>query len=553
MNAQQLRNSILQQAIQGKLVPPACRQAGKTPPTTLHHYVNGIEVWYTYVIECDDGSFYKGFTEDLTKRYQQHCNETGAEHTRKHKPKQLYYWEIHYSQEDAIAREKWLKSGVGREWFKREVVESPENWQPASVLLQRIRKEKECLVKEGKLKKKDLESKPIEEDEIPFEIPMGWEWVKIEDITIPIGNKTNQIQSKEVLKEGKVPVVSQGKELIDGYSNEIDKTITESPLIMFGDHTRNVKYIDFPFVIGADGTKFFKPILCDARFLYYLIFYIASKLRDRGYARHYSLLKEEPLPLPPLAEQRRIVAKIEELMPLVERYGKAQQALDQLNESLPARLRQSILQEAIQGRLEPQDPKEGRACVNDDLLRIPKKLSVFDDYLFDIPETWRWCKLFEVADVIGGFAFQSGDLKYDYGYRVIRISDVTPQGLSSKNIVRCNKNDIPDQYQIKEKDILIAMTGGTVGKSLLLESSSETMYLNQRVAIIRARNNTNCYYLDLLVKSQLVQGIIGDVKNSTNDNISMTDILSFPVPLPPLSEQKRIVAKVEELFGVIKK
>ena len=96
------------------------------------------------------------------------------------------------------------------------------------------------------------------------------------------------------------------------------------------------------------------------------------------------------------------------------------------------------------------------------------------------------------------------------------------------------------------------MTGGTVGKSLLLESLSETMYLNQRVAMIRARNNINCYYLDLLVKSPLVQGIIKDVKNSTNDNISMTDILSFPVPLPPLSEQKRIVAKVEELFGVMK-
>ena len=446
-----------------------------------------------------------------------------------------------------------LRNSILQQAIQGKLVPQDPTDEPASMLLQRIRKEKERLVKEGKLKKKDLESKPIEEDEIPFEIPMGWEWVKIEDITIPIGNKTNQIQSKEVLKEGKVPVVSQGKELIDGYSNEIDKTITESPLIMFGDHTRNVKYIDFPFVIGADGTKFFKPILCDARFLYYLIFYIASKLRDRGYARHYSLLKEEPLPLPPLAEQRRIVAKIEELMPLVERYGKAQQALDQLNESLLARLRQSILQEAIQGRLVPQDPKGGRACVNDDLLRIPKKLSVFDDYLFDIPETWRWCKLFEVADVIGGFAFQSGDLKSDDGYRVIRISDVTPQGLSSKSIVRCNKNDIPDQYQIKEKDILIAMTGGTVGKSLLLESLSETMYLNQRVAMIRARNNINCYYLDLLVKSPLVQGIIKDVKNSTNDNISMTDILSFPVPLPPLSEQKRIVAKVEELFGVIKK
>ena len=206
-----------------------------------------------------------------------------------------------------------LRQSILQEAIQGRLVPQDPKEEPASELLKRIRKEKEQLVKEGKLKKKDLESKPIEEDEIPFEIPESWEWVKIEDVTIPIGNKNNQIQSKEVLKEGKVAVVSQGKELIDGYSNEIDKTIKELPLIMFGDHTRNVKYIDFPFVIGADGTKYFKPILCDARFMYYLVLHIASKLRDRGYARHYSLLKEEPLPLPPLSEQKRIVAKVEEL------------------------------------------------------------------------------------------------------------------------------------------------------------------------------------------------------------------------------------------------
>jgi type I restriction enzyme S subunit len=211
-----------------------------------------------------------------------------------------------------------LQKSILQEAMQGRLVPQDPKEEPASELLKRIRKEKEQLVKEGKLKKKDLESKPIEEDEIPFEIPESWEWVKIEDITIPIGNKNNQIQSKEVLKEGKVAVVSQGKELIDGYSNEIDKTIKESPLIMFGDHTRNVKYIDFPFVIGADGTKFFKPILCYARFMYYLVLHIASKLRDRGYARHYSLLKEEPLPLPPLSEQKRIVAKVEELFGVIK-------------------------------------------------------------------------------------------------------------------------------------------------------------------------------------------------------------------------------------------
>ena len=201
-------------------------------------------------------------------------------------------------------------------------------------LLEEIRKEKLshgldfANAKSGKRKSKKetalAGSNPcdIKEEEIPFEIPENWCWCKIENITIPIGNKNNQIQSKNVLKDGKIPVVSQGYNLIDGYSNETEKVINNIPVIMFGDHTRNVKYIDFPFVIGADGTRFFKPLLCNEYYIYYLITFISLKLRNRGYARHYSLLKEEWLPLPPLAEQKRIVAAIEKMLPLCENLGK---------------------------------------------------------------------------------------------------------------------------------------------------------------------------------------------------------------------------------------
>ena len=217
-----------------------------------------------------------------------------------------------------------------------------------------------------------------------------------------------------------------------------------------------------------------------------------------------------------------------------------------------SRLRKSILQEAIQGKLVPQDPNDGIAIISNSP-KTPKKISSFDDYLFEIPDNWKWCQLFQVADVIGGYAFQSGDLKSNIGVRVIRISDITPEGLSNKSVVRCLLKDVLNQYAIKSNDILIAMTGGTVGKSLLLEYLSEPMYLNQRVAMIRASKDIEIEYLNLIIKSPLIQSIISDVKNSTNDNISMADILGFPVPLPPLAEQRRIVAKIEELFGVIEK
>lgn len=210
-------------------------------------------------------------------------------------------------------------------------------------------------------------------------------------------------------------------------------------------------------------------------------------------------------------------------------------------------LKNAILQEAIEGRLVPQDPNDGIVNPANNYI-TPKKISNFDDYLFDIPESWKWCKMIQISDILGGFAFKSEDLKSSNGIRVIRISDIAPQGLTNKNIVRCSLKGVPDRYSIKSNDILIAMTGGTVGKSLLLRSLPEPIYLNQRVAVIRARNDIYINYLDLLIKSPLIQEIICDVKNSTNDNISMADISGFPIPLPPLAEQYRIVAKIEELL-----
>ena len=220
---------------------------------------------------------------------------------------------------------KTLKNAILQEAVQGKLAPQIASEGNAKDLLEEIRKSRHSeLVSESKGKKmlKQVQhDNPIQEDEIPFDIPESWCWCKIEDITIPVGNKNNQIQSKEVLIEGKIPVVSQGQALIDGYSNEIEKEINSIPLIMFGDHTRNVKYIDFPFVIGADGTKFFKPILCYEKYIFYLISYVSLNLRNRGYARHYTLLKEEWLSLPPLAEQKRIVAAIEQLLPLCEKLG----------------------------------------------------------------------------------------------------------------------------------------------------------------------------------------------------------------------------------------
>ena len=215
-----------------------------------------------------------------------------------------------------------LKNSILQRAIEGKLVPQRAEEGNAADLLREIKAEKARLVKEGKIKKE----KPLPEikaEEIPFEIPESWVWVRLPNLVYPVGSKENQILAKEVKPTGKYAAVSQGQNLIDGYTDCSDKVILDIPVIIFGDHTRNVKYVDFPFVISADGTKILKPIGFHPLFLYYWMIITAEQLRNRGYARHFSLLKEKLVPLPPLAEQKRIVAKLEQLRPLVEQYARA--------------------------------------------------------------------------------------------------------------------------------------------------------------------------------------------------------------------------------------
>lgn len=329
MNAQQLRNSILQEAIEGRLVPPACRQAGKTLTMNPQTYIKGQSCWFTYVIECEDGSFYKGFTDNLLRRYKQHCDGIGAEHTKRHKPKQLYYWEMHYSQEEALAREKYLKSGSGREWFQREVVEKADNWEPASVLLAKIRKEKEQLVKEGKLKKKDLIETPISEDEIPFDIPDSWEWVRL-------GYLINLLSGRD-LSPTEYNKSNNGIPYMTGASN------FESGILIVNRWTNHPATISHKGDLlitckGTIGEMAFNTIgdlhvarqimainshSLNLNYVRFFLMRIVSELENKAKSIIPGISRDDILnasfPLPPLAEQHRIVAKIEELFAEIDK------------------------------------------------------------------------------------------------------------------------------------------------------------------------------------------------------------------------------------------
>ena len=249
-------------------------------------------------------------------------------------------------------------------------------------------------------------------------------------------------------------------------------------------------------------------------------------------------------------------------------------------------LKNSILQWAIQGKLVPQDPNDEPASVLLERIRAEKaqlikegkikkdknesiiyrgddnsyyekilatgEVKCIDEEIpFDIPKGWEWCRLGLFSEIIGGYAFDSSSLKAPSGERVIRISDINESGFVNNKIVRYSGTPIAETYRIRQFDILMAMTGGTVGKSLYVkEMPEDSLLLNQRVAIIRNRY-IDSDYLDLVIKAPHIMDVINSRKNSTNDNISMVDIYKFLIPVPAVAHQKAIVKGYTEILPLL--
>jgi type I restriction enzyme S subunit len=136
-------------------------------------------------------------------------------------------------------------------------------------------------------------------------------YAKLSDSISLVSTHNKELKSRDVKSFGTIPVVSQSKQLVDGYSNDTSKMIRDIPAIIFGDHTRVVKYIDFEFIPGADGTKIIKSNIVSIKYLYYYILFASSIIEDRGYNRHFSLLKNMLIPIPKIEIQNKIVNYIE--------------------------------------------------------------------------------------------------------------------------------------------------------------------------------------------------------------------------------------------------
>ena len=452
-------------------------------------------------------------------------------------------------------------------------------------LYQRIQAKKQHLIKAGTIKKEKPLPK-IAEDEIPFDIPENWKWIKLGDVVSVLGGKripagrtltkdntgykyirVSDMKNGSVLTENLLYVPTDIYPSIARYViNKEDVYITVAgtigrvgkipPEIDGANLTENAdrlvfQLLDQDWLINCLESSLIQQQIIDA----------TTKVGQPKLA--IKRIQELLLPLPPLAEQKRIVARIEELLPYIDCYEQAWSKLEDFNKRFPADMQKSILQMAIQGKLVPQFPEEGtgeelfqqiqveiQVLIKAGTIKKEKPLPEIteDELPFDIPENWRWVRWGDLSQSIQyGYnapAQEKGRIK------MVRISDIQDGNVLWDTVPYCDikEDDIPT-YLLGANDILFARTGGTVGKSYLVkEVPEEAIYAGYLIRI--QYSSLLCpEYMKYFMESQLYwdqlrNGTIATAQPNCNGKTLSKMIL----PLPPLSEQKRIVAKLEELL-----
>lgn len=456
-----------------------------------------------------------------------------------------------------------------------KLVPQDSNDEPASVLLDKIREEKRRLVKEGVLKKKDIEEIPVDEE--PFPIPDNWEWTTISNIFI-INPKVigEDSQNAAFIPMEKIEAgyssnytfeVRKWGEIRKSFTNFADGDVAFAKITPCFQNRKSVIFSGLPNGIGAGTTelKVLRPIgnTIDRKFLLYFLKsqYFIKEAKFKGTANQQRIvvgyLENKYFPLPPLAEQHRIVERIEEILPIVKEYGEAYEEASKMDASLPEMLKKSILQEAIMGNLGTQDDSDEPASKLLEQIREEKKRLVKEGILkkkdleetpiteeekySNIPENWVWVRIGQVADFINGLAFKPDEWE-DTGLPIIRIQNLTdmnrPFNYTSKIF--------DDKFKVRKGDLLFSWSATL--DSFIWEG--DEAWLNQHIFRVNPYNCIDKYYLYYLLKG-IVTSLSSITHGLTMKHLTRGAFEGYAFPLPPLAEQHRIVKRVKELFAEI--
>ena len=528
---------------------------------------------------------------------------------------------------------KQLKNSILQWAIQGKLVSQDPNDEPASVLLERIRAEKAKLVKEKKIKKDKNESiiyrgddnsyyekfiatgevKCIDE-EIPFEIPQGWEWERLGNITtikggkrIPVGMNLSTIDTgHKYIRVADMKNHSIKNDDIHYITDEIYEKIKayiiskDDLYITVAGTIGNVGIVPEEFnnanlTENADKIEIYA--LCKLYLLYTLLSdVVQEQIREcttKVGQPKLAIIRIQNflIPIAPLAEQKRISNRIEVLLPIVDKYEFLSSKLVKLNSSINEFLKKSILQEAIQGKLVPQIAEEGAAQELLEQIKAEKEKlvkegklkksaltnsviykgddnkyyeqvgksdkEITEEIAFDLPNGWSWCRLKDICSIFTGATFKKEEtVTTKEGVRILRGGNISPFELRIKDDdIFLTKDKVKEDIILKENDILTpAVTSlENIGKMVRVNSDMPNTTVGGFVFIIRLylKNQWLSKYILYLLSSPFMIDFMKSITNKSGQafyNIGKERLSTALLPIPSLAEQHRIVAQIEKLF-----
>lgn len=482
-----------------------------------------------------------------------------------------------------------LRNSILQMAIEGKLVEQRPEEGTGDELYQLIQEEKQELIKSGKLKKHNALPE-ITEEEIPFEIPTSWKWVRLKEVVYNRGQKkpTSKFWYIDI---GSIDNTNQKLKELKNVMEAQSAPSRARRVVAIGDilystvrpYLHNMCIIDTASSFDIIASTGLAAMTCYEKvYNKYLFNYLLSASFDQ-YANSlenskgvaYPAINDDRLykavvPLPPFDEQKRIVEKIESIFPLIHRYESAWQKLNELNKKFPEELQKSILQEAIQGKLCEQKANDGAARDLIEKILIEKERLIEtgqikkqkalpsiqeEEIPFDIPRSWEWTRFGELGEYKKG-PFGSALTKSIFVPKTDSAVKVYEQKNAIKKDATLGEYYITDKYynekmspfRVLPGDIIVSCAG-TIGETFVMPDDIEKGIINQALMRMRLFEPINVEYFLMYFDFVLKRNAQNNSKGSAIKNIPPFDILKkYLVPLPPLAEQERIVGKVENLY-----
>lgn len=372
-----------------------------------------------------------------------------------------------------------------------------------------------------------LQAALVPDWEWPYKLPENWCWLKLVESFDNHTDSKKKIKQKDYLVKGKLAVVDQGQELIGGYTNDVEKSYSGAlPIVIFGDHTRCIKFVDFPFAQGADGVKVLrpKPFYLPKAFYYALQ---SVNIPNLGYRRHFPLFNKFSIPLPPFTEQQRIVDRIESLFAkLDEAKEKAQAVVDSFETRKAA-----ILHKAFTGELTAKWRRTHG-------LSLDTWKEVAADSLFEYVTSGSrgWAKYYDES---GAVFIRMGNL--DHGTIELDFSDI-------QHVKLPNKAE-GQRSRIRKNDILISITAD-VGMVGLVRNDDFEGYINQHIALARPVMSESAEFIAWYLVSDIgLKQMQEKQRGATKVGLSLNDIRALQLKIPLIEEQNEILKVIKMWIG----